>query len=553
MNGSSADRLPTTAQTPATVPTLNQHQSSAAQSKSPTSPSSSCVPEATVTTANPPSNLKTLPTNATNHLPPSKSSSLKSTNQSTTLSGDSVGKPSLNRTNSHDRRQPIASTSTKTSKPVCTKITELSQMDCCSGNDAGSGCECSDDELILKFRDWRPTSVDRSMVADSIVTPNDANAMKLLTTFDSMGNNSHFAASSSTSCCSSTSTTAATKTGSNTLDTSNNKSDDLALESSDISSFEDLGAVGGLQTVNTNNLPSTSDTEKWQIINPAWNIDDTASSSSIVISDERNDSAHISYTTNLPNSITDELPQTNKNENQRQVQPESEQLQSQIEAGDRQETFHVHSTSEQQQPNRSTDLRTKLEKTFRSHQMHRKITRRQSDGIVYSASTSNGMSSEATNGGRSLIDLDDDGGGEAGSSTSEEDVSSHKRARKPCRKCGKTTKGNLKKYIARFRNQLETTTAFSETEIKLQLAAFLEFLENHSAFDSKDEESVANTELEQSPSQFVELEVFDDDDDDNDDEFDDDNGIHVYGNDDSTATSDHPPRQFFNLNSVEKK
>lgn len=381
-------------------------------------------------------------------------------------------------------------------KPPCAKITKLSKIDCC--NDAGSGCECSDDELIAKFRERYG---DQPLSPIATEKPSDSAASKT--------NSENLTGSSSSS----------TKTG-NISDTPL-KDEASAMESSDISSFEDLGAVGGLQI---NSIPSTSDTDKWQIINPTWNIDDTASTSSI-ITDEKNESAHISYTTNLPNSIN-ELPQNNaSSENQRQQQTQSDEQNF--------EPFRPHSTSDQ------CDLRSKLEKTLKSRQSHRKITRRQSDGIVYSASTS--KSSHTSD--RFLDDVDDD---EDRSSTSED--TSCKRSHNSCRKCGKT-KGDLKKYIARFRHQLETTTSFSETEIKLQLDAFLEFLEGHSAFDSKDEESMPNTEMEQSPSQFVaeaiELEEFDDDDYEA--------GIHVYGSNDDTNSSAHPPRQFFNLSTVEKK
>lgn len=414
-------------------------------------------------------------------------------------------------------------------------------MQCC--NDAGSGCECSDDELIAKFRE----SYDRDQSLSPIATEKSS-----VPTIPPSG--SHVSKSKSNTdnlTCGSTSSSSTTKTGYSKDDPSS------ALESSDISSFEDLGAVGGI--TNASIMPCASDTDKWQIVNPTWNIDDTASASSMVttIDDKTGESINgVSYTTNLPNSIT-ELPQINienenesESENQRkQPQPHPHHHQADETMNDS-DTFQQpqsqqqHSTTNEQQP--TTELRSKLEKTLKSRQAYRKITRRQSDGIVYTASTSN--SNHRTD--RYLDDVDDD---EDCSSTSD-DVSSHKRAHKSCRKCGKT-KGDLKKYIARFRHQLETTTAFSETEIKQRLDAFLEFLENHSAFDSKDDDSIPNTTdmVQSNTSQFVadviELEEFDDD-----DEYDEGAGIHVYGtNDDDTNTSAHPPRQFFNLNTVEKK
>lgn len=437
-----------------------------------------------------------------------------------------------------------ASTSANRTKPTCTKISELTKRQCCSDGN-GSGCECSDDELIAKFRE----SYDRDQSLSPTATEPSAVATPTTTKAPSATSNVPKSKSNTDNLtCGSTSSNSTTKTGYSKDEPSS------VLESSDISSFEDLGAVGGTTNTHTNtsNAPCASDTEKWQIVNPTWNIDDTASASSMVDDKTGGESTNgVSYTTNLPNSIT-ELPQINienESDNQRQQsQPQHHQSDASNDGDTFQQQQQQHSTSNEQPP--TTELRSKLEKTLRSRQAHRKITRRQSDGIVYTASTSN--FSYRTD--RYLDDVDDD---EDCSSTSD-DVSSHKRIHKSCRKCGKT-KGDLKKYIAKFRHQLETTTAFSETEIKQQLDAFLEFLENHSAFDSKDDDSIPNTVdlTAQSPSQFVaeiiELEEFEDDDDD-DDDYDEGAGIHVYGsNDDDTNTSTHPPRQFFNLSSVEKK
>lgn len=383
-------------------------------------------------------NLQTLPTISCSSSSASSSSLLKSSSRSPMDDGQQLMRTTP--TNGHQSPPciPTASTSTK-NRPGCVKISELSKVDCC--NDASSGCECSDDELITKFREKygdQPLSPVTTDKATGIVATK--------TTPDNLTGSS----------------SSSTKTG-NTSDTPL-KDEASAMESSDISSFEDLGAVGGLQT--TVSIPSTSDMDIWQIINPTWNIDDTASSSSMA-TDDKNESINVSYTTNLPNSIT-ELPQNNTSENQRQEHPQTDDS--------NHETFREHSTNESQR----TDLRKMLEKRLKSRPTHRKITRRQSDEIVYSASTSNtGYTS-----GRFLDDLEGD---EDGSSTSE-DVS-HKRTQKSCGKCGKT-KGDLKKYIARFRHQLETTTAFSETEIRQQLDAFLEFLENLGTFDIEDDDSV---------------------------------------------------------------
>lgn len=479
----------------------------------------------------------------------STSSLLKSPSQhSSAGGGDNDAQNSLRTSSSNGSRLrsppciPTASTSTNNNinsssscnynnRPTCAKITQLTKNECC--NDAGSGCECSDDELIAKFRE---SYGDRSQPL-SPITPNTTTSMTIGKA--STPENVHTANSKTGS-----TTTSPTKTGGDIgTGPSLLKEETSALESSDISSFEDLGAVGGSIKINTT-LPC--DTDKWQIINPTWNIDDTASTSSLVMADDRNDgpSNIVSYTTNLPNSIPTELPQANNaSENQRHEQTQND------DSAMANETFQTHSTTDDQ---RTFDLRTKLEKTLKSRQTHRKITRRQSDGIVYTASTSRNTNQHRSN--RFLDDLNDENDdvdaaaddADASTSTSSDDVS-HKRSQKSsCRKCGKS-KGakELKKYIARFRHQLETTTEFSEFEIKQQLDAFLAFLEGHSAFD----DSTPNT----TPSQFVVPDNIDVFDDDEDDDYDDEAGIHVYGSDDTSSSAAHPPRQFFNLSCIEKK
>lgn len=493
----------------------------------------------------------------------STSSLLKSPSQNSSAGGggDNDAQNSLRTSSSNGSRLrsppciPTASTSTNNNinsssscnynnRPTCAKITQLTKNDCC--NDAGSGCECSDDELIAKFRE---SYGDRSQPLSPITPTTTTTTTSMTIGKASTPENAHTANSKTGS-----TTTSPIKTGGDIVTGGPTllKEETSALESSDISSFEDLGAVGGSIKINTT-LPC--DTDKWQIINPTWNIDDTASTSSLVTADDRNDGPTniVSYTTNLPNSIPTELPQANNaSENQRHEQTQND------DSAMANETFQPHSTTDDQ---RTFDLRTKLEKTLKSRQTHRKITRRQSDGIVYTASTSRNANQHRAN--RFLDDLNDDdddvdddaaADADASTSTSGDDVS-HKRSHKSsCRKCGKT-KGakELKKYISRFRHQLETTTEFSEFEIKQQLDAFLAFLEGHSAFDDSkdDDESTPNTtELVQSPSQFVVPE-----DDDDDDDYDDEAGIYVYGSNDDTTSSSaaHPPRQFFNLSCIEKK
>lgn len=396
--------------------------------------------------------------------------------------------------------QPSGSASGRT-KPLCIKFTE-----------SGSGCECSDDELIIKFRetycepDHSLSPVDSGKGPEPIEDQNPNNA--------------------STS-------SSSTKT----------KDDVSAIESSDVSSFEDLGAVGG---ISMNEIPNVNDADKWQIVNNPWAIDDVASTSSIVTDNKPDTVNNIPNTTNLPNSIQiNGSPQPNVSDNQRndQIPQQQQQQQQQSNEESNDETFQSHSTTNQQ-----SDLILKLEKSLRTRNTHRKVTRRQSDGIVYTATTSNANRRMCRE--NFIDDADED-------YSSNSDDQTQKCSPKSCQKCGKT-RGDLKKYIERFRHQLETTTNFSETEIRLQLDAFLEFLENHSrnSFDSKNDDTIvphSNNALVQSPTQLIaeaigldaiELEDYDD--------FDDEAGIHVYGSNDDTASS-HPPRQFFDLNCIGKK
>lgn len=166
------------------------------------------------------------------------------------------------------------------------------------------------------------------------------------------------------------------------------------------------------------------------------------------------------------------------------------------------------------------------------------------------------------------IDADNDDDDESssvtnGSSSTSGGEMSRKRTKKSCRKCGKT-KGDLKKYIARFRRQLETKTNSSEAEIKQQLEAFLKFLESRSrsSMDGKDDSPISmdsptmagelerNSLLDAMQRGEIIIDDYDDDGDDDDDDFDDDAGIHVYGTDEEAATNQTPTRQFFNLHNI---
>lgn len=362
----------------------------------------------------------------------------------------------------------------------------------------GSGCECSDDEMIMKFQqNYREQSTNAFAAAGP-----------------------------------SGSTSSSTQTG-NSSDTPL-KEDGTAIESSDVSSFEDLGAVGGCVAT------TSSDAENWQIVSRPANSDETPSASSDA---QPTSTCNLMAmeTTILPNAIAE----TESDTNQRQF------------------ATKIHSNNR---------LDTLGQLKFRNS--NRKIVRRRSDGIVYMATSSNvtrhlyrdNLQEDSSAG----IDADNDDDDETssvtnGSSSTSGGEMSRKRTKKSCRKCGKT-KGDLKKYIARFRRQLETKTDSSDAEIKQQLEAFLKFLESRSrsSMDGKDDSPLSIEsptiagELEQSHSLLdalqrgeIIIDDFDDDGDDgDDDDFDDDTGIHVYGTDDHTPTNVTQTRQFFNLHNI---
>lgn len=383
-------------------------------------------------------------------------------------------------------------------KPACAQVAELAkpQSQCCT--DAASGCECSDDELITKFR------------AEYF----DHNSAS---TADRDGKTSRTSATESSS--------GSTKTGSGP----ETPLKDEIVESSDVSSFEDLGAVGG-----THNTPHPNETDKWQMIDgsQANAVDETASSSSLVTDDKMTEAPMdlTSNTTNLPNSINETQPPANASIQSVPTTPAGQATQLD-------EAFRSHSNAQ-----RNATIKAKLEKSLKTSR--KKIVRRQSDGIVYThkASTSGAASDRATHakgdahehktGDGNNVNDDLESNTSSSSSSSSSRSSSYSTTwpsleRTSCHKCGKR-KGDLKRHIARFRHQLETTTNFGEVEIKRQLNAFLEFLENHSrnSFDSKDDETMLQCDDEIDPGihdaniEFDELEI---------DEFDDDieDGIHV--------------------------
>lgn len=109
--------------------------------------------------------------------------------------------------------------------------------------------------------------------------------------------------------------------------------------------------------------------------------------------------------------------------------------------------------------------------TSSDQQRVRRLVRRRSDGAIYNSSGSKLFSDDTEE-------------------LSEEETLRKKSKTSSCDKCGKS-KRSLKRHVARFKRQLETTNA-SETEVKKQLEAFLEYLEtcNKNSVDGTDTESI---------------------------------------------------------------
>ncbi|KAJ6644013.1 E3 ubiquitin-protein ligase rififylin [Pseudolycoriella hygida] len=149
---------------------------------------------------------------------------------------------------------------------------------------------------------------------------------------------------------------------------------------------------------------------------------------------------------------------------------------------------------------------------------------------------------------------------------SEEETLRKRTKTSSCDKCGKN-KRNLKRHVAKFKRQLESTNA-SDIEIKNQLDAFLEYLESchKSSLDGTDTESnderidnagndstadnatnTTNQNQTLADGEITDFDQLNDDDDNYDFEY--DEGIHVYGTDhDETKGT---PRQFVDINDYE--
>lgn len=175
----------------------------------------------------------------------------------------------------------------------------------------------------------------------------------------------------------------------------------------------------------------------------------------------------------------------------------------------------------------------------------RRLVRRRSDGSIHNSS-----------GSKFFADCMEE-------EVSEEETLRKRTKTSSCDKCGKS-KRSLKRHVAKFKRQLETTNA-SEIEIKKQLEAFLEYLEtcNKNSMDGTDTES--NDDLideagnenssGNAPNQALgggenaDFDQLNDDDDNYDFEY--DEGIHVYGTDhDETKGT---PRQFVDINNYDNR
>lgn len=383
--------------------------------------------------------------------------------------------------------RPNASTSIRYKPMSSSKITELSNTEC-EYNSFHSGCECSDDELIVEFRG------QNELMNDSLGQRLDETTIAGLCS-NSTSSKLQINIDNNPTTVQTTSVSSPTEFANNILDTATlkmEKQPPSVVDSLNMASFDDFGAVGGLQT----DVASNHMNDKCRNKNQTWNIDNTASTSFNV-----ND-VSISYTTNLPNSIT-ELSQANhKSTNQSHNTQIEETIERDMKATFPQQHSAATGVLETQQQQRdAVDMRSKFEQTLKARRRtRRKITRRQSDGIVYAASTSN-SSLETVQFRGNTNDNGDEYDEDRSTSTSEE-ISLHKRGQKSvCRKCGKT-RGDLKKFSA--------VDVYASNE--------------------------------------------DTDDNDDDSNYDLSVGVHVYGsNNYIKTTSTHSPKQFFDLSTIARK
>lgn len=413
-----------------------------------------------------------------------------------------------------------AKQNTRSDKNKCERVTPKSRLhvdliDAC-GN--VSGCECSDDEIITNFQ--RHYSRNNSVTAAGGRTDEQEAGP-------------------------SGSTGSSVKTASRSPNRPSGGSDD----SSDVSSFEDLGAGSATMP----DVTPLIDAETWQIIN-RMAAGEAASPTSPMspVSPDTAEQPVATVATSAPTvaspKATTRAPPPNimvSDDTGTTSQIPAQSTQTTDAAAAAADAFQAHSSNETDQFNPQFAALPKFK-------TKRQISRRRSDGLVYSSS------SAVTR--HNLLDDDDDAttpdglDSDADESSAGERSSRHqRRPRKSCRKCGKT-KGDIRKHIERFRKQLETTTNASEAEIKQQLEDFLNFLESRSrhSIDDGIEAGADEAHLQSDGIDSLTDGVTYGEEDDAYDEygFDDDAGIHVYGTNDENASS-QPPRQFINIGDFE--
>lgn len=425
---------------------------------------------------------------------------------------------------------------------------------------SGSGCECSDDEIITNFNQTRCRRYNGSGATSA---PNSSGKC------DEQEAGPSGSASSST------------KTAPNSCST--NKPGLSSDESSDVSSFEDLGFTAVASSVSAGASVNATicggngaiDAETWQIINqasfndsqptsPKGPTEGTSSAQTPCNVDGTSNSKSTASTPISPAPSAPPAPETPTGSDLGNPQPQQPPLPeiryTSVDddvAGD-QSTPHSHSAQYQDnqtfQPHSSVeaDAFNQSKNAMPKFKPNRKISRRRSDGIVYTSSSADTQ--------HNFLDDDDDLNAtedmetDGDESSLLEKISQRRRPKRSCHKCGKT-KGDIRKHIERFRKQLETTTNASETEIKQQLNEFLSFLESRSRNSIDDGiEGADDVQASDGVDSITDGVTYGDVDDAYDEYgFDDDTGIHVYGTNDeqTTAATTHQPRQFINIGDYE--
>ncbi|XP_055381792.1 myb-like protein X isoform X2 [Condylostylus longicornis] len=304
-----------------------------------------------------------------------------------------------------------------------------------------SGCECSDDEIIASFKERKRKSEN--------TLQNSGNELK----------------------------------SPEKVNLDNKEVNELSInspqkcEDSSTSSFEELGAVGGSNlTPHDANLGNVSnDNEHWQIVgkDSEENVENLKENSK--------------KTTSTENDTSSSIPKNNPS---------------------------VHSSVTTLAVFNDRGLASVSPLDSIDVQRQRRILRRRSDGYIYNQNRANTAAAldmmydviQPDVGvhfplpGRSNVNhiitnnmspVDEESDNE-----SEEQISiTRKRLKKTCATCGKSKK-NLKKQVLKFKKHLENSN-ITEEEIKQELDAFLEYLENRSkSFDGSEDSEGSNREFQ---------------------------------------------------------